>query len=1168
MSPTWVRLLSDANDKADKTSKGIDRSLRINENNESEGFYTLRIPDHAMPETLPSGVRQTPPFWTARFHVQHAGSGNKESLFGPWTGCLPNSHCEFLVTTQNNRVTKILDARALPTTQPQRDILRRHLDTETYTKWCNTYNAEQNRDLARELDRIHRVIDNRRRKKPDPNKPPPPEEKPLTDEEYDVFCSILSVFKMMGGRYLCLGNNPIYHWSNLGSIIGNASCSTIIFLNLQLKKAPALLGFARPLLASARQEGFTVGMFSFPLLRYEVFDKLLDDKVMTQYGENDRKIWQNAYLLFYELIVRIYIEGHPKLPWMPSDGLNLKAINKRGEVLTGACCISMAALQDYNIANLDRILDLLRGLGCILIETNKNNEKMVFVPAMRDAEEMLAETIAIVLERSLKGLLPDFREDAHENLLEAIRLLEAHEDGEDVEAPLNRKQIEAVINIIIHAITILTGAGGTGKTRTSDFVLDKILNLMRTLVCAPTCNAAARVVGTRDLGVAGRTAQYQKVVCGAWMTETDMNERDSAVVEFGVRDETLKSEAVEHDHLTREMFESFEEEYGYHFPMNSSYTLRRKGEGKGEFGHPHPLLLYHTAVVDEAAMASLPLLSFLNHAAKYGVLRRIVLICDPNQLPPIGPGRPLRMLIEKRVRGCAIVNLTENHRSKQQNGSVVKNALTVASGLTQGYVIDKYSRLLFRMHHGVLWIVNQIYRAVNGDLDRMQLMVNRITDATLFSTAFYILFVFLKSKATLSQDAISAARQLQKLGLYLAESGVNPFERGCDRCVEASKDMACADDPKEEVEMLRKVRVFVTIGMRIAYTKNVRSAKISANRQMIVRGFIDLDAEFVKSVLHDPENTMTCEEGGKGLVGARVSANDAPLTHQDDNRDYAQSCFDNYMTYHTYLNHIRDPEKYDNPLVRCMLYTLHMPHNKEGETQLYWVPVASQALRLIGSNMKPVYALTVNGMQGCEEYDVFYACNFPDAIVPGEKSDFFIRRENIYTALSRAKDTITLIVSKAYANTLPKRPSPSSLCLVDSVPSTESVAGADFFGWKGSINRRHPLVSSMLTDFISRTTRYLKSHITNIEDNCVCHRDERFVLHLLEQVCAEKKARRMYIDYVLERARDQAEGRTPMDFNRFLAEHVYKDGLPGEKRPREDEVEVEEPAVSKHCKKE
>ncbi len=53
-----------------------------------------------------------------------------------------------------------------------------------------------------------------------------------------------------------------------------------------------------------------------------------------------------------------------------------------------------------------------------------------------------------------------------------------------------------------------------------------------------------------------------------------------------------------------------------------------------------------TIIIDEASMPSVDLLACLFRAVSTDALRRLIFVGDPNQLPPIGPGRPFGELIE------------------------------------------------------------------------------------------------------------------------------------------------------------------------------------------------------------------------------------------------------------------------------------------------------------------------------------------------------------------------------------------------------------------------------------------------------------------------------------------------------------------------------------------
>src|ERR1700758_3172247 len=62
-----------------------------------------------------------------------------------------------------------------------------------------------------------------------------------------------------------------------------------------------------------------------------------------------------------------------------------------------------------------------------------------------------------------------------------------------------------------------------------------------------------------------------------------------------------------------------------------NYALRYKGGNESGA---------HTVIVDEASMISMDLFGVLLRALDLNQVSRLILVGDPNQLPPIGPGRP------------------------------------------------------------------------------------------------------------------------------------------------------------------------------------------------------------------------------------------------------------------------------------------------------------------------------------------------------------------------------------------------------------------------------------------------------------------------------------------------------------------------------------------------
>ena len=80
---------------------------------------------------------------------------------------------------------------------------------------------------------------------------------------------------------------------------------------------------------------------------------------------------------------------------------------------------------------------------------------------------------------------------------------------------------------------------------------------------------------------------------------------------------------------------SFLAQHGW---LNKNFTLKRRG-GKREDG-------FTTFIIDESSMLDLPLLATFFRAVNWNAVQRLILVGDPNQLPPIGTGKVFADLID------------------------------------------------------------------------------------------------------------------------------------------------------------------------------------------------------------------------------------------------------------------------------------------------------------------------------------------------------------------------------------------------------------------------------------------------------------------------------------------------------------------------------------------
>ena len=92
-----------------------------------------------------------------------------------------------------------------------------------------------------------------------------------------------------------------------------------------------------------------------------------------------------------------------------------------------------------------------------------------------------------------------------------------------------------------------------------------------------------------------------------------------------------------------------------------------------------------TVIVDECSMIPTDLFGTLLRALDSGPLSRLILVGDPNQLPPIGPGRPFADIIEwlQKEHADCIAPLSVCMRTDEEEGGPAEDSVSLA--LADGY---------------------------------------------------------------------------------------------------------------------------------------------------------------------------------------------------------------------------------------------------------------------------------------------------------------------------------------------------------------------------------------------------------------------------------------------------------------------------------------------------
>lgn len=193
--------------------------------------------------------------------------------------------------------------------------------------------------------------------------------------------------------------------------------------------------------------------------------------------------------------------------------------------------------------------------------------------------------------------------------------------------PLNPGQIEALHTALRYAITLISGAAGTGKT----FVLARIARAfcsagLRVALCSPTGKAAKRI------------------------------------------EETLRAQGLDFEARTIHRLLRYDGQKYRRPSLSEPFHL---SDDPDEAPDPP----YDAVIVDEVSMVDVPLMAALLQRIDFE-RTRLVLVGDHNQLPPVGPGNVLRDLIAHGLVPTVVLETVE-----RQAGILKTNSTAVLTGV-------------------------------------------------------------------------------------------------------------------------------------------------------------------------------------------------------------------------------------------------------------------------------------------------------------------------------------------------------------------------------------------------------------------------------------------------------------------------------------------------------
>lgn len=249
-----------------------------------------------------------------------------------------------------------------------------------------------------------------------------------------------------------------------------------------------------------------------------------------------------------------------------------------------------------------------------LTQRVENGKRYVYLKESFDDEravESLLRSLAGIPDISLKH--PVTKSHWHDYLFDAESIL-ARQNRAEYEAAIEG-QIAACQRVFVRPVCVLAGEAGTGKTRVIKSLIQAIHKAHGTgtsiQLLAPTGKAADRIrEATESLKTAVPTATIHSFLAsGGW--------------------------------------------------LNDNLTFKRSG-GTTKEG-------ISTYIIDEASMLDLELMAALFRAIHWNSVQRLILVGDPNQLPPIGLGRAFADIIDwlNDERPESVVTLQTNIRQME-----------------------------------------------------------------------------------------------------------------------------------------------------------------------------------------------------------------------------------------------------------------------------------------------------------------------------------------------------------------------------------------------------------------------------------------------------------------------------------------------------------------------
>lgn len=548
-------------------------------------------------------------------------------------------------------------------------------------------------------------------------------------------------------------------------------------------------------------------------------------------------------------------------------------------------------------------------LECALVFKDGPDQSLyLYLKEVYEDERVVEKTLMALASRSDIGLrMAITPEGFKQNLMVRDSPLVAHAK-EEYEAVLGN-QATICMQIFAKPLCVLSGAAGTGKTTVIRAILDNIERVhglgTSFLLLAPTGKAAERI-----------------------------------------KTQTGKPASTIHAYLAKNGW------------IADNYTFKRTGGRSGQD--------VNTIIIDECSMMDLNLFATLFRAINWNSVQRLILVGDPNQLPPIGRGRVFSDVIQwlNTEHPTCVGRLKDNIR--QLVNTVTGNGrgiLDLASVFIQEDQQSGGQVQLANLKDKKEELFAKIATEGNGDVDK---------DLGVY---FWVQQKDLEELVT----KVMIKDMEGKTGLH-ADDGIDKLWQTMIR-----RDGDARTPNPEIVQVISPYRgeFYGTDSLNLLMQKTF-NGQFSAKKLDGI-GYIDKVIQYRNRPPSDP--AYACQEDSREMVLAEIYNGEIGIA--------TRHCYDAPGDYDGELKRlqVRFAGRPRQGLRYC--YGKELGHDSEGR----YIPDQK-----VADNLELAYVISVHKSQG-SEFDYVYV------VIP-KRDSHLLSMELLYTALTRAQKKVTIFVQQ------------------------------------------------------------------------------------------------------------------------------------------------------------